>query len=146
MTSKRKDLKIKRSTADRLANEVQERIFEINENPDFAFVIGRAVIFGSYVNTDSDMISDLDIGIEIRERFEDKEKQKEISDKRIAAYYSEGHGQDFLMSLYWPIEEITRYLKHRSGYISIHDIRYDKIAVFSSKTIELNTTRTEGSQ
>jgi hypothetical protein len=57
MTSKSKDVIIKRSTADRLVDEIQARILEINSNDELAYKVTHAVLFGSYVNSDCETLS-----------------------------------------------------------------------------------------
>ncbi len=40
----------------------------------------------------------------------------------------------------WPKEEVVRYLRNRSGYISIHDMVWDRDAVFSKDILELEVS------
>ena len=44
---------------------------------------------------------------------------------------------DWFAAMVWPKEEVVRYLRNRSGYISIHDLVTDHEAVFSKEVIEL---------
>ena len=82
MTSSRKDIRIKRSTADKLLDGVKERILLANANDSFCYRIKRAVVFGSYVNDpDKDTLGDLDIGIEFEAKY--PLNSKEFRDKEM---------------------------------------------------------------
>lgn len=71
MTSASKEFKMHRSTADRLRKEVEERIRSFNADNRRTLCVTRAVIFGSYVNDPGkEMLSDLDVGLEMGNRFE----------------------------------------------------------------------------
>ena len=131
MTSSRKDVRIKRETADRLLEGLRERILLANANDSFCYRIKRAVVFGSYVNDpDRDMLGDLDIGIQ----FEAKYPQNSLEYQSKA---DECNTSDWLEALAWPKNEVIRYLRNRSGYIAIHDIDSDGKAVFSKEVLEL---------
>ena len=134
MTSSRKDVRIKRETADRLLSGLRERILQANANESFCYRIKRAVVFGSYVNDPNrEALGDLDIGILFEakypfnsEEFRNKERECKSS--------------DWFKAMAWPKEEVVRYLRNRSGYISIHDIETDHEAIFSKNIIELEVS------
>lgn len=131
MTSSRKDIRIKRSTADKLLDGVKERILLANANDSFCYRIKRAVVFGSYVNDpDKDTLGDLDIGIEFEAKY--PPNSEEFRNKEMQCKSS-----DWFAAMVWPKEEVVRYLRNRSGYISIHDLVTDHEAVFSKDVIEL---------
>ncbi|MBR4685952.1 MAG: hypothetical protein IKP04_05425 [Candidatus Methanomethylophilaceae archaeon] len=131
MTSSRKDVRIKRSTADRLLDGVKERILLANANESFCYRIKRAVVFGSYVNDpDRDTLGDLDIAVEFEAKY--PPNSEEFRDKEM-----ECRSSSWFAAMAWPKEEVVRYLRNRSGYISIHDLVTDHEAVFSKDVIEL---------
>jgi len=132
MTSGRKDIQIKRTTADKLLVGLQQRIIEANRNRCFLFRIKRAVVFGSYVNEpDRDRVGDLDIGIEW-------EPKVPLNSDRMHRKQKEYPGSDWLSAMNWPKEEVVRFLRNRSAYISIHDFAIDSEAILSKEIIELD--------
>ena len=134
MTSSRKDVRIKRETADRLLEGLRERILLANANDSFCYRIKRAVVFGSYVNDpDKDTLGDLDIGIEFEARY--PPNSEEFRNKE-----GECRTTDWFKAMAWPKEEVVRFLRNRSGYISIHDLSSDHEAVFSKEIMELEVS------
>lgn len=119
MTSKSKDRKMKRTTADRLFEGVKERIKEINTDQSYCYRITDAIVFGSYINApEKDMISDLDIAIRLERRYapdspEYKAKQNECTSR------------DFLVQANWPKEEVIKHVNGGSHYISVHTLGRD---------------------
>lgn len=134
MTSKSKDVRIKRSTADRLVDEIQARILEINSNDELAYKVTRAVLFGSYINSDCETLSDIDLGIMIEPRLIDKEKQHLLKKERSKMCKS----GDWFVVMAYPTTEIYRIIRGSSKYISIHDFDVDHEAIFDKKTMELH--------
>ena len=131
-----KNRPIRRETADRLLQGLQQRILEINSDDSYAFVVERAVVFGSYVNTDRDILGDLDIGVLLSDRFGDDETVQDMAEERARGRY---RGKRWVEEVIWPQTEILRYLRNGSPHISIHNIgTEDDEAIFSKKTIELN--------
>ena len=136
MTSDRKDVRIKRSTADRILKGLQQRIIEVNTVCEFAYIMKRAVVFGSYVNSDKDTLGDLDIGFQLEPVFEDPVDRQIFEEHRRSFCKSD----DFMMLLIWPKEEVLRYLRNRSAYISLHEIGTPEDEyIFSGNIIELDT-------
>ncbi len=134
MTSSRKDVRIRRETADRLLEGLRERILLANANDSFCYRIKRAVVFGSYVNDpDKDTLGDLDIGIEFEAKY--PPTSEEFRNKEM-----ECRSSDWFKAMVWPKEEVVRYLRNRSGYISIHDLVSDREAVFSKDILELEVS------
>lgn len=139
MTSRRKDRKMHRSTADRLLREVTDRIAEANGNEDYAYRITEAYVFGSYVNSDKDMLSDLDIAIRLEQKW--PTQSAEYYSKQCECPYS-----DTFLWLIWPREEVLRYIRNRSGYISIHILgnpEEDEI-IFSDKVMQIGVGEYRG--
>ncbi|MBR6214427.1 MAG: hypothetical protein IKQ67_07300 [Candidatus Methanomethylophilaceae archaeon] len=134
MTSSRKDVRIRRETADRLLEGLREHILLANANDSFCYRIKRAVVFGSYVNDpDKDTLGDLDIGIEFEAKY--PPNSEEFRNKE-----GECRSSSWFAAMAWPKEEVVRYLRNRSGYISIHDMVWDRDAVFSKDILELEVS------
>ena len=143
MTSKSKDNKMHRATADKLKRELTERIVSYNANEDNPIVINRAVIFGSYVNNpEREMLSDLDVGIEYGPRYEG-EKQKKIVDDSFEyiTMIAPSYERKFSNPLFGKWDAARRFmaigLRGGSHYISIHRINEDA-AIFDKKVEEID--------
>jgi len=128
MTSNRKDVRIKRATADNLFEGLKRMIIEVNTSDNFNYRIDKAILFGSYVNSNSDTVGDLDVAISLKPKWE-SEKQREKDDIKS----KECKSNDFLSCLFWPQTEVKRYIKNRSAYISIHTLELTR-KLFSIKT------------
>ena len=63
MTVKNKNVKMHRTTAKRYLDTTLERIKQYNAEDDNPLYIKKAVVFGSYINSDKEMLSDLDIAL-----------------------------------------------------------------------------------
>ena len=134
MTSSRKDIRIKRETADRLLDGVRERILQVNADDSFCYRLSRAVVFGSYVNDpDKNMLGDLDIGVRFEPRYP-------LDSKEFRSKQAECRTSDFLKAMAWPKNEVVRFLRGGSPFISIHDLDVDREAVFSKDIIELEVS------
>lgn len=111
---------IKRTTADRLLTDIQKRVLEVNESDVFAYRVSKLAVFGSYL-TDKEMLGDLDVGVELEPRFDDSKQQQAFEKARIHQVILDGRQFGiFMEQLFWPQEEIMRFLKNRSTGISIH--------------------------
>ena len=63
MTVKNKNVKMHRATATKYLNETIERIRAYNNDTTNPLFVKVAVVFGSYVNSDKEMLSDVDIAL-----------------------------------------------------------------------------------
>ena len=125
MTSRRKDVRIRRSIADRMVKELQERILEINSDDRYAYKVGRAVIFGSYVNSDCDTLGDIDVGYLLEKRFSDRARHESLVESiRRQGAYSGALGVDF------------REFTHLYEFINNMAIRYEQNLQLIMITIE----------
>ena len=139
MTSRSKDHKMHRRTADRMKDGLLERIKEINDDPYMPLYVDRAVIFGSYANhPERDMLSDLDVGLSVLIRYG---HCRQIHDKMKAKMYEKVCNLNPSYNQYDSYTAIRRYLivylRDGSHYISIHPIEGDD-AIFSEKWVELD--------
>ena len=72
----------------------------------------HVIVFGSYVNTDRDMIHDLDIGVIVREN---RDGWKDYIDR-----HPELSTGDWFSDLYLPQVMMIKFLKNGKGIISLH--------------------------
>ena len=138
MTVKSKEYKMNRKTADRLKNELEQRIQKWNADPSHPYAIERAVIFGSYVNEpEKDKISDLDIATSIIPRYDsDMQREKEYAEyESLCADFPSYRQYEPYLACY---RATVVALKAGSHYIQMTNLSTDKEAVFSKDTLELN--------
>ena len=62
---KKGNITYSRVTAQRALENVIQRIEKANNKKDFIYKITKAVLFGSYINSDKDKVGDLDIALYI---------------------------------------------------------------------------------
>lgn len=131
MTDRRR---IKRTTADRMVGEFIDRVKAVNADQSYAYIVTRVILFGSYVNSDRDMIGDIDIGYEVKPRFSGS-LWKDIERSKQSAYTAHCSIVD---RLYWPCEEVLKAIRGRNRYISLHSIGIDSKAIFSDVHREID--------
>ena len=136
MTSENKECKMKRKTAERHLQKVKEAMQRVNQDDYFAMAVKRMVVFGSFVNDpDKDMISDLDIAVELCPKWPFKDVQM-YAQMLQGLQCNRNYGELHMMGLA-SIEEAYRELRHGSGYVSIHNLKIDGEAVFSQEWMEV---------
>ena len=114
----KKNIQYDRKTAQNALNNVLKRIKEANKNEDFIYKITKAVLFGSYINSDKEKIGDLDIAIYV----ELKDKTKAETDQNYERYKSSSaHHIPFIMQFYYGKEEIFKYIKDKKKILQLHD-------------------------
>ena len=92
---------------------------------EYAFKITRVVLFGSML-TDTSRPSDVDLALEVSPRYgRGSERQEQVEERRIALRSSqmESDFPNFLARIYWPHDEVVRYVRGGARSLSIHDVR-----------------------
>lgn len=109
-----------RATAEKKIQEFLTRVKEVNKNDYYLYKIKKALVFGSYLGND-EKLGDIDIAIEIVPKEADPNKQLKLGKARSTKARDNGRQfGNYLQELFWPQEEVLRYLKSRSRSISIH--------------------------
>lgn len=127
MTVKNKTKRMKRSTAERLLRELIGRVESIQDDDSLAYRVSDLVLFGSYLS-DREDLGDLDVAVNIVRRFEGdeqlciEEERREVTCPKSA---------DFVLRLFWPIEEVLRMIRNRSGWIQLTDLDHDMEVIVS---------------
>jgi DNA-binding transcriptional regulator YhcF (GntR family) len=111
---------ISRRTAERVVEEFLQRVREINANSEYAYRVKQVIAFGSFLS-DSPTLGDVDLSIELEDRYQDTH-EREIGHKaRIAAARKAGREfRDYMEMLLWPEQEVLLLLKNRSPSLSLH--------------------------
>jgi hypothetical protein len=86
------------------------------------------LLFGSYLG-ETPTLGDVDLSIELADRYPDADARKRGHDARIAAAKLSGrYFQDYVAMLTWPEQEVWLLLRHRSPSLSLHDETREHIA------------------
>lgn len=110
---------ITRKTAERLVEEFLARVREVNA-AGYAYRVRRVIVFGSFLG-DSPDLGDVDLSIELEDRYSDPGEREAAHKARIAAAENAGrHFKDYLEMLGWPEQELLLKLKNRSPSLSLH--------------------------
>ena len=112
---------IKRTTAKRLVDEFANRAAEVNCG-DYAYLVDVAIVFGSYVNTEDEIINDVDIGFLLSQNGNPEAYSKKYDQRMQHAIDNGRLFRDFLEREYWPFIEVTRYLRGRSSAFDLVDL------------------------
>ena len=114
--------KFKRETADRVVSDVLSRIKNANDNDDYIYRVTKAVLFGSYLNSEKKMLGDLDIALymELKSTDDDEDKQNIRQYNRDLSCWKTGP-MNFIAQFYYGREKLGKYLKGRSPLIEFHD-------------------------
>ena len=107
----------------------------MNKDDNFLYRVTYAAAFGSYVNTERETIGDLDIAFRLEPKGEGEDFKKRCDLKS-----DECRSSNWFLYKTWPREEVLRYLKNKSGYISLHSYDQDIEAVESGEKLVLFTS------
>ncbi len=117
-------------------NEFKMRIEEVNNDPNFLVKIKKAIVFGSYLSNEQ-RINDLDIAVELTQRYEDFEIHEKKWDERINKAIMEGRRfRNYNEKILWPVGEVYKYLKGHSKMISLHSMEeFQRLNISRHKVI-----------
>lgn len=117
---------ITRETAERVITQLLERIQQVNAG-EYAYRVKRAILFGSYLS-ESLTLGDVDISLELEDRYQDSASRKKGHAARIAAAEESGRQfGDYMDILMWPKQEVLLLLKNRSPSLSLHDEEIEQV-------------------
>lgn len=99
------------------------RVESIQEGNFLAYRVSDLVLFGSYLSDGRTWM-----WRRLVER-NDGQIQRRIEDERRAATCP--RRADLVMELFWPIEEVLRMIRNRSGWIQLTDLDHDMEVIVS---------------
>lgn len=111
------NIKYSRKTARSVLNNVIKKIQEANEKEEFIYKITRAVLFGSYINSDKEKIGDLDIALYL----ELKDKSKPEFEQNFERANTSWNYVPLLLKFIYGKEEVFKYVKDRKRILELHD-------------------------
>jgi len=110
---------ISRNEAQKRIDGLPKRIEQANQNPEFAYTISRAFVFGSYLETDKQYLGDVDIALEFEPKEKDPQKQQEREEVRKVLAKASGKVNSLLDFDSWPKNEICDFLQEGIGHMDI---------------------------
>lgn len=129
--------RIPRAKADLLVAALLDRADEVNRDPHFLIAVRRIRVFGSYTTGAPDL-ADIDLVVELERKEPDQQRFEALRNERARA---EGRVfRDFLDELAWPEQEVKKFLRNRSPYLSLHGA-HDKVADAAAKTVIFDSTK-----
>lgn len=106
-----------RITAKKALENIIKRLEEVNHHDEFIYKVTKAVLFGSYINSNKDKLGDVDIAIYV------ELKNKEIPELEQNYNRSKQVNFDmpFVFRYIYGKEEVFKFLKDRKRVIQLHD-------------------------
>jgi len=115
---------ISREQAREIISSLLKRIEQANQNPEIIYTISRALVFGSYIATDNQRLSDVDVALEFIPKEQDSQKQEELNETRRCQAETRGKRfEDFQQRQAWPEDEVYNFLQEDSCHLD-----FDKVA------------------
>ena len=113
---------IHRATADRVLEQLLERVQQVNTDPYYLYKVREVHIFGSYLS-ENERLSDVDVAVDIQPKY-DLSEQARLDDERSTLAKQKGHRfkNDSEYEIY-PKKEVYRVLKNRSRSLSLCELR-----------------------
>ena len=106
-----------RETAKVVLKNVIQKIQEANANEEFIYRVKKAVLFGSYINSDKEKIGDLDIAIYL----ELKDKSKPEYEQNFQRARTSLNYVPFILRFIYGKEEVFKYIKNKKRILELHD-------------------------
>jgi predicted nucleotidyltransferase len=118
---------ITRQIAKRALEDFLARVDRVNSDDRFLAKVTRVIVFGSYLRTDLDRLSDVDIAVELAPKERRRKVLRELNYRRVTRSERKGHRFTRILDreLWWQLETF-RFLKSRSRSISLLDYKREK--------------------
>ena len=127
---KKKNLRIKRETADRILKKMVQTAEEINSAPEtqFMYFVSKVVVFGSYL-TEKERLGDIDVAVEIEGRWKTGEEFNRLLEAVCETKLSG------VPDVLYPYQKIITTPRNRSKSLSLHPIEEIDRGKFPHKII-----------
>ena len=118
MTTRRKDIKMHRKSADYLLRRTTNLIKAYNADTSNPLFVKRMVVFGSYANTDKDMLSDLDLALGWEVRKDRWNTWVDAKMDEMCRFYGRTASEPDLVQIYdYMKRKALIYFRQRSAFI-----------------------------
>jgi len=116
---------VARRTAERVLHQFLERVDRVNRDPYFLGRVNRLTLFGSMLRAEVDLLSDLDLAVEIVPK--DRERLEQENRQRVEELAAAGRTfRNFLEVAHYWHRETFRFLKGRSRVVALADYAAEK--------------------
>ena len=109
---------LRRATAARLIAGLLQRAEAVNADDSWAYLVGRLVVFGSYVRG-VDRPNDVDVACELRPRWT---PDRQLAQEQVRRELRAGQFRNTTQWALWPKLEVFRCLKARTRGLSVHEL------------------------
>jgi DNA-binding MarR family transcriptional regulator len=109
---------LRRATAARLIAGLLERAKAVNADDNWAYLVGRVVVFGSYVRG-VERPNDVDVACELRPRWT---PDRQLAQEQVRRELRAGQFRNTTQWALWPKLEVFRFLKARTRGLSVHEL------------------------
>lgn len=109
-----------RTTANRVVEQLLERVRHVNADSYYLFRVKKVVVFGSFLS-EKEKINDVDIGVYLQPKESDADKHVALCRERTMLAVHQGRTfNTYLDELTWAEREVLKFLKSRSRAIGLH--------------------------
>jgi hypothetical protein len=109
---------VTRAAAERVLQELLDRVQAVNERPELAHRVESMVVFGSYVSK-AERLNDLDIAVELKAKWHDHASFESFRIASMDRAHANGRRfRNVVEAVCWPQIEVLSILKNRSRTIS----------------------------
>jgi predicted nucleotidyltransferase len=118
---------ITRQTAKRALAEFLDRVGRVNSDDRFLAKVTRVILFGSYLQSDINRPSDVDIAIQLEPKEKERKILRQLNYRRVAQLERKSHRFAGILDreLWWR-SETFRFLKGRSRSMSVLDYKRER--------------------
>ena len=141
MTTTNKERKIHRATAKKLLDRLVADVNTYNEDRSNPFYVKAIYVFGSYVNTDKELLSDLDIALEWGAEHDVWTDWYNNHLEEVRKYLRIKGNPELIDSLMYARRKALIGFRHKSPNLQLTDYYVDEDIVKSSKYIRIGTQR-----
>lgn len=123
---------VSRLTAERVLHDFLERVDRVNRDPYFLGRVKRVVLFGSMLRPDVELLSDVDVAVEVVPKEESRERLQQQNRQRVEELAETGRTfRNFLeVHTYWH-REVFRLLKGGCRVVSLANYAAEKSLILT---------------
>lgn len=121
-----------RITAERVLHDFLERVDRVNRDTYFLGRVNRVVLFGSMLRPDVEVLSDVDLAVEIVPKEQNRERLEQQNRQRLEELAERGRTFRNILEVhaYWH-REVFRFLKGGSRVVSLADYAAEKSLILT---------------
>jgi predicted nucleotidyltransferase len=124
--------RVTRGTAQKALEQFLGRVERVNKDPYFLGKVRKVVLFGSMLKPEIELLSDVDLAVELASKEEDFDRARVRNYERVEELAMQGHRfRNFLEQegcWYW---EVFGFLKRQSRVIALADYSVEKMFVLA---------------